>query len=134
MFHNLFHPGDTPNQIQNRINEQHNGVPGTTFHGYAPSGDAVIDVFANDIAGITSQQITANQAAIEQDMVHEIINQGPENVSLHCADPSTVNVVDVANGVGSLFLKEAQRDPRVAKVLNETNNHCYHLEIPQAAP
>ena len=70
-------------------------------------------------------------------MEQEIINQGPSNVSKHCADPATMNVVDISansfnDNNGPLFVKAAQSDSRVSKVIDErTTNNCYHLQIPQ---
>ena len=130
MFNNLVHPGDTSQQIQTRINKQKNGVPGTNFTGYGAAGDAVIDVFAAKAQGKTAQQVLAVRVATEAAMVQEI-NKGPSKVSKHCADTNVLYVVDIGIGVGQLFFNAANNDSRVSKILDEPNNGCYHLEIPQ---
>jgi hypothetical protein len=125
--------------FQNLTNSQHTIAQNIAIqHGiYAAPGDAVIDVFAEMVQGMTLQQILANQTAIRAAMEQEIINQGPSNVSKHCADPATMNVVDISansfnDNNGPLFVKAAQSDSRVSKVIDErTTNNCYHLQIPQ---
>ncbi|SCF11703.1 hypothetical protein GA0074695_3587 [Micromonospora viridifaciens] len=100
---------------------------------YAAPGDAVINVFVQQTQGLTRQQILANGAAIRAAMEQEINNQGPQNVSRHCADPATVNVADLGAGVfnatnGPLFVNAIR--PRVTRFIDERNsNGCYHIEI-----
>ena len=95
---------------------------------YGPSGDKVIDVYvASKAAGKSPDQIKA-------DMTSKIIEVGPTNVSHHAADPSVLNVFDVApssiaNRVA--FEQAVRRDPRVKKFLVPPSDPGYHLEIPQ---
>jgi hypothetical protein len=57
---------------------------------YGAAGDQVIDVYVvKKAAGKTSEQIKAAMEA-------KINALGPGNVSRHCADPSVLNVVDIA--------------------------------------
>jgi hypothetical protein len=100
---------------------------------YAPPGDAVINEFVNQAAGLALAQVQANAAAIEAAMVAEIFNQGPSNVSRHCADPNVRSVVDVsaapfnANNA-PLFI--AAVTARLTNFIDETNNNnCFHLEL-----
>ena len=122
MFQNLVNPANPINvNVTNQLNL------------YAPAGDAVIQVFVVQTLGLTPQQIMQNQMAIRAAMEQEINNQGPGNVSRHCADPNVVSVVDVAAGAfnasnGPLFVGSVQG--RVTGFLDERNtNGCYHLEI-----
>jgi hypothetical protein len=100
---------------------------------YAPPGDAVINTFVSQIQNLTYQQIIQNQTAIRAAMEQEINNQGPSNVSRHCADSTQTCVVDVGAGVfnasnGALFVNAVQG--RVAHFIDETgSNGCYHLEL-----
>jgi uncharacterized protein (TIGR03000 family) len=104
---------------------------------YLPPGDAVIQVFVNMTQGQTQQQIVANQVAIRQAMEQEIMNQGPPNVSKHCADPAKLNVIDISAAAFNasntkLFENAAKADARVSKFIDERkDNGCFHLEIPQ---
>jgi hypothetical protein len=100
---------------------------------YAAPGDAVINVFVAQTQGMTRAQILQNAANIQAAMVQEINNQGPQNVSRHCANPNQVSVVDVsaapfnANNA-PLFIAAAQG--RVARFIDERNtNNCFHLEL-----
>ena len=121
MFNNLVHAGDTPQMISQRIAAQ--------YTIYAPPGDAVIGVFESNSVGKTAAEILGNSGAIKDAMEAEILSQGPENVSKHCADSTILNVVDIGNNVGTLFRDQAQAESRVSKILDE--NGVYHLEIPQ---
>jgi hypothetical protein len=126
MFQNLTNPSHT---IAQNIATQH-GI-------YAAPGDAVIDVFAAQVQGLTPAQIQQHAAQIQGAMVQEINNQGPGNVSRHCADPTQLNVVDVGAGAfnnqnGALFVSAIQSDGRVSRLIDERNtNGCYHIELPQ---
>jgi len=99
---------------------------------YAAAGDAVINVYVQQTAGMTNAQIQQNAATIRAAMEQEINNQGPENVSRHCGDPAVRTVVDVGysafNGNnGPLFV--ASVSARVTRFIDEPNNSCYHLEL-----
>jgi hypothetical protein len=102
---------------------------------YAAAGDAVINVFVAQTQGMTREQILANSATIRAAMVAEINNQGPQNVSRHCADPNVVNVADIGASAfnasnGPLFVAAIR--PRVTRLLDERNsNNCYHIEVVQ---
>jgi hypothetical protein len=100
------------------------------FAEYRAPGDAVIQVWVDETAGMTPAQITANAAAIQAAMVAEINAQGPQNVSLHCADPAVISVVDVPlsafNGTNRGLFRNSVA-PRVTRVLNE--NNVYHIEF-----
>ncbi|HEX6199300.1 MAG TPA: hypothetical protein VF150_03470, partial [Thermoanaerobaculia bacterium] len=122
MFQNLVNPARTIAQnIQVQL-----GI-------YAAAGDAVIRVFEARVAGLTRPQVVAQAAAIQAAMVAEINNQGPSNVSRHCADPATVSVVDVSaapfnNQNAPLF--EASTSARVTRFIDERGtNNCFHLEL-----
>ena len=122
MFNNLTNPDHT---TQQNIDTQL-GI-------YAAPGDAVIQVFADQVDGMTPTQITQNAGAIQTAMETEIDDQGPGNVSHHCADPAQLNVVDVGAGAfnatnGALFVASVQG--RVSRFIDERNtNGCYHLEV-----
>lgn len=97
---------------------------------YRPPGDAVIQVYIAETAGMTAQQIRDNAAAIRAAMEAEINRQGPQNVSLHCADPAVISVVDVPldafNGTNRALFRDSV-EARVTRVLNE--NRVYHIEF-----
>ncbi|BCL12396.1 hypothetical protein [Micromonospora sagamiensis] len=100
---------------------------------YAAAGDAVVNVFVAQTQGLNRQQILANGGAIRAAMEQEINNQGPQNVSRHCADPNVVNVADIGAGAftaagGALFVNAIR--PRVTRFLDErASNNCYHIEV-----
>ncbi len=99
---------------------------------YAAAGDAVINVYVNMTAGMTTAQIQANATTIRAAMEAEINAQGPSNVSHHCADPATRCVVDFSYDIFNasnrpLFVASVQG--RVSTMLVEPSNHCYHLEL-----
>jgi hypothetical protein len=94
---------------------------------YGASGDLVIDAFveAKD-AGKSADEIKAA-------MVAKINEVGPSNVSKHCADSSTLCVVDIDPGSisnGTKFEEEVGKDSRVSKFLKPPADPAYHLEIP----
>lgn len=102
---------------------------------YAAAGDAVIDVFANEAQGLTREAILAVAADIREAMRVEIVQQGPVNVSKHCADPAVISVVDVGASAfstaksGDLFVASAS--PRVTRYFDEraSQNNCFHFEL-----
>jgi hypothetical protein len=99
---------------------------------YRAPGKAVIDEFVKaKNAGKNSDQIKAAMEA-------KIRALGPANVSHHCADPSTLNVVDISPSSLSnktafeKATKASQAKGAVSKFLTPGNNDpAYHLEIPQ---
>ena len=97
---------------------------------YRAPGQAVIRVYIAETAGMTAQQIRDNAAAIRAAMEAEINRQGPQNVSLHCADPAVISVVDVplsAFNATNRALFRNSVEPRVTRVLDE--NNVYHIEF-----
>jgi hypothetical protein len=122
MFTNLTNPAHT---IAQNIATQH------TI--YSAAGDAVINTFATDVAGMTLAQVQAASARIRGDMVTTIKARGCLNVSHHCADPAELSVVDIGAGAfnntnGALFVAAATA--RGARVIDERRtNSCYHLEL-----
>lgn len=99
---------------------------------YAAAGDQVIDVYAAKKAeGKTAAQIkTAMEAKINA--------IGPEKVSRHCANPSVLNVVDVApSSIANKHAFEnavnvALNSGKVSRFITPGNGDpAYHIEIPQ---
>ena len=122
MFKNLTKPANPINvNVANELNR------------YGPGGDAVINVFVAQTAGMTPADIQANAAAIRAAMEAEINNQGPTHVSHHCADPAVLSVIDVSAAPfnvnnGPLFI--AAVTARVANFIDERDdNGCFHLEL-----
>jgi hypothetical protein len=99
---------------------------------YGAPGDAVINVFVQQTNGMSYPQIIQNGTTIRAAMEQEINNQGPGNVSRHCADPTQRNVVDVGSGVfnannSGLFITAVQNR---ARLIDERNsNGCFHIEV-----
>lgn len=119
-------------QARAMFNNIRNTGAAAQFALYAPPGDAVIQVYVDETAGMTPAQITANAATIQAAMVDEINAQGPENVSKHCADPAVRSVVDVSYGSfnttnRTLFINSVT--PRLSRLIDEPNNSCLHLEL-----
>jgi hypothetical protein len=121
MFDNLVRPNGVANQLAL----------------YAPPGDAVIDVFVAETAGLSRAEIRAQRAAIEASMVAEINAQGPSNVSHHCADPSVLQVLDLAPSSFAAtsranFPGLVSGDGRVGRFLGPSRSDpAFHLEIGQ---
>jgi hypothetical protein len=121
MFQNLVRMNDISHNIATQLDL------------YRTPGDAVINVFIQQTQGLTYQQISQNRMVIQAAMEREINNQGPQNVSRHCADPALRNIVDVdarAFNVNNarLFINAIQG--RVHYFLDERQfNYCFHLEI-----
>lgn len=99
---------------------------------YADAGDAVIRAY------VASRKAGLDEAAILAAMTAKIVAVGPSNVSLHCADPSRLNVVDIA--------PSSIQDPRAfaAAIASETrtgrlsrffapgsHDPAFHIEVPQ---
>lgn len=99
---------------------------------YAAAGDAVIRVYINATAGMTTAQIRAAAGTIRAAMEAEINAQGPENVSRHCGDPAVRTVIDVGYSSFNATnrpLFRTSTEPRVTRFIDEPNNSCYHLEL-----
>lgn len=102
---------------------------------YAAPGDAVIAAYER-AGGRNGRRPDVLQA-----MEAEIRRQGPSRVSRHCADPTVMNVVDVApssipDAREPSFIDAVERavaDGRVSKFLGPHNSSdpAYHLEVPQ---
>ena len=118
---------------------------GTTQNYKAP-GQAVLAVYAAQTAGLTKAQILANETSIVAAMVSEIYRQGPGNVSHHCADPNTLNVVDIWQGnfpssAQILFVQDALNTSAISRFLGPFSlpgfpvayDSVFHLEIPQTS-
>ena len=103
---------------------------------YGPGGDAVINVFVAQTAGMTPADIQANATAIRAAMEAEVNNQGPTHVSKHCANPAVLSVIDVSAvpfNVNNWPLFVAAVTGRVSKIIDErVANGCFHLELPVA--
>ena len=119
-------------QARAMFNNLLNTGPAAQFALYAAAGDAVIQVYVDETAGLTNAQIRANAAAIQAAMVTEINNQGPQNVSAHCADPAVRTVVDVSynsfNGNNRPLFRTSV-SARVSRIIDEPRNNCFHLEL-----
>ena len=99
---------------------------------YGPAGDAVIQVYVDQTRGMTTAQVRANAAAIQQAMVNEINAQGPERVSNHCGDPAVRSVVDLSYNSftgGNRGLFRTAVSGRVTRIIDEPRNNCFHLEL-----
>ena len=95
---------------------------------YGPYGDQVIDVYTAERAAGKSQ------AEIVSAMEAKINELGPSNVSRHLANPSTMNVIDIAPSQiadRGAFERAVAADSRVSKFLKPPSDPAYHLEIPQ---
>jgi hypothetical protein len=117
----------TSENITNGIYSSHKQVNNNKKRNYHSN------VFVAQTQGMTLQQINQNRATIEAAMVQEINNQGPSNVSRHCADPNQRCVVDVGSTAfnannGPLFYNYVCG--RLTQSYDEhTTNKCYHLEL-----
>jgi hypothetical protein len=101
---------------------------------YGKNGDQVIDSYAAAVAaGMTREQTL-------QAMVDKINELGPSNVSRHLADPSQLNVVDIAPssipaGLREAFQEAIRAHAGVSKFLGPGDGDpAYHIEIPQPQP
>jgi vancomycin permeability regulator SanA len=101
---------------------------------YAAPGRAVVDEF------VRAKQVGKDDAGIISAMQAKIVALGPTTVSHHCADPSKLNVVDVApSSVANTTsfvhaVQSAIKTGKVSKLLTPGNNDpAFHIEIPQPA-
>jgi hypothetical protein len=98
---------------------------------YGPDGDAVIGEYVRLQGG-------HGKTAILSAMTNMILARGPGNVSRHCADPSRLNVIDIAPSSianASKFvaaLKKAEQSALVSRFFSpENGDPAFHIEIPQ---
>jgi hypothetical protein len=108
------------------VNLEANGVASQKAL-YAAAGDQVIDVY------VASKAAKKSADEIKADMTAKINELGPSTVSKHCADSSTLCVVDIAPSSitnDAKFIEEVGKDSRVSKFLQPPNDPAYHLEIP----
>jgi hypothetical protein len=99
---------------------------------YADAGDAVINEYVRvRKAGMSGSAILAALTA-------EIVQVGPGNVSLHCADPARLNVVDIAPssvhdpGAFSAAIAQAQAGGRISRFFTPgSHDPAFHIEVPQ---
>jgi hypothetical protein len=98
---------------------------------YGKYGDQVIDAYVSaKRAGLSREQTL-------QAMVGRINTLGPSNVSRHLADPTRLNVVDIAPSSIPLskraaFEQALRKDPDISKFLGPSNNDpAFHVEIKQ---
>lgn len=107
-------------------NIKKNGVQ-SQLNLYREPGQSVVRVYNSNLTD--AQNIAA--------MTAKIIEVGPSNVSHHCADTSVLNVIDVsrsnlANADAFLNALEIEKQKGViSKYIDEKNNNCVHIEIPQ---
>lgn len=90
---------------------------------YAESGEIVINVYNEN----------SSDEENLRNMIAKIYEVGPSNVSKHCADPSVMNVFDVSRSrlsdVNTFIV--ALKAAGVKNPLDEPDNGCVHIEIPQ---
>lgn len=98
---------------------------------YGAAGDQVIDVYVvQKAAGKTADQIKAAMEA-------KIKALGPTHVSRHCADPSVLNVIDIAPSTIAnkqafeTAVLAAKARGKVSHFITPPTDPAYHLEIPQ---
>jgi len=99
---------------------------------YAPAGDAVINEFVKaKKAGLAPNSIIAAMTA-------KIVEMGPERVSLHCADPAQLNVVDIAPssivdpGAFLAAIREAYSAGTIKRFFTPGDHDpAFHIEVPQ---
>lgn len=95
---------------------------------YGPAGDQVIEVYRQ------AKATGHNATTIKARMAQEIIRIGPTRVSRHAADPTVLNVFDVApSSVArkAAFEQAVRAESRVSKFITPPTDPGYHLEIPQ---
>lgn len=97
---------------------------------YGASGDKVIDMYEQE------KKLKKTAAEIKAAMEALIMEIGPSNVSHHCVDLATLNVVDISPGSipaarKQPFITAVNAESRVSKFLQPPADPAYHLEIPQ---
>jgi hypothetical protein len=101
---------------------------------YGPAGRAVIREYER----LNSQD--HDQKTILSAMEAKINEIGPSKVSRHCADPSNLNVIDIAPssiaqpGKFMAALEDAKLNGSISRFFSPANHDpAFHLEIPQPA-
>lgn len=94
---------------------------------YAKAGAAVIKVYNPNYSDAKNLEA----------MIKEIENQGPRHVSKHCMTPEQykkLNVIDIYRSQiknPNSFIAELKKSYPNIKCIDEINNSCIHIEIPQ---
>lgn len=96
---------------------------------YARTGDKVIDVYKSLADGKTH-----NRDEVIRAMMNKINAVGPSKVSKHCVDTTIMNVLDVpfSSIENKADFKKAislYMPSPITRLLDETNNNCFHIEI-----
>lgn len=97
---------------------------------YADAGRQVIDVYS---AGKNDNK---DRNAIIGDMKAKIVALGPDKVSRHCADSSSLNVIDIAPSSIAAARKKDWEDAikgesDISQYFMPPSDPAYHVEIPQ---
>jgi fructose-specific phosphotransferase system IIC component len=99
---------------------------------YADAGDAVINEYVKARkAGLAPASIIAAMSA-------KIVEVGPERVSLHCADPARLNVIDIAPssiadpGAFIGAIAAAKQQGTISRFFTPGDHDpAFHIEVPQ---
>ena len=97
---------------------------------YGTNGDKVIAVC------LRLQALGISGGEIQAAMAQKIRELGPQNVSRHCADPRTMNVIDIApssipHEKYALLQRLAIQDSRITRFIMPPLDTSFHIEIPQ---
>jgi peptidoglycan hydrolase-like protein with peptidoglycan-binding domain len=95
---------------------------------YGRYGDQVIDVY------IEKKKKKQSRDEIIRAMENKIKELGPRNVSKHCGDFKSLQVIDVSQYSiknRGMFEEAVRKDRRVKKFIPPPTDPAYHLEIPQ---
>lgn len=98
---------------------------------YAAAGDKVIDEY------LRVRNQGGSPSEIIEVMRIKILEVGSGRVSRHCADPSVLNVIDVApssitnKSAFEAAVGRALNRGRISKFLMPPQDQAYHLEVPQ---
>lgn len=99
---------------------------------YADAGDKVINEY------VKAKKAGKGEAEIIAAMTAMVIAAGPSRVSLHCADPARLNVIDIAPssivdpGAFLAALKNALTQGTLSRFFSPGNHDpAFHIEVPQ---
>lgn len=99
---------------------------------YAPAGDAVIN------ACVAARKAGLPPVSVIAAMTAKVIEVGPSNVSLHCADPTRTNIVNIAPssvvdpGAFLSAIKTATAEGKLSRYFSPgSHDPAFHIEIPQ---
>ncbi|MES2938627.1 MAG: hypothetical protein V4864_13155 [Pseudomonadota bacterium] len=99
---------------------------------YAPAGDAVIQEY------VKARKAGLPAASIIAAMTSKVIEMGPGNVSLHCADPGKLNVLDIAPsslvdpGAFHAAIDAARQAGTISRFFAPGHHDpAFHIEVPQ---